>query len=130
MSWGLGAYAINRDEKVRNKVLQLNRLHARTISGDFYENNRFPAYCYDKLICGLMDAHRLAGDPDAYRILEHTTKTAWPHLPGCAVEHGRSWRAGKDETYAQDESCTIVENLFLACQHGAGSAIVSWARNI
>src|ERR1700738_1427715 len=88
MSWGLGAYAINRDEKVRNKVLQLNRLHARTISGDFYENNRFPAYCYDKLICGLMDAHRLAGDPDAYRILEPTTNTAWPHLPGVPSSTG------------------------------------------
>ena len=114
------AYAIKRDAEVREKVLRLNRLYAKTISGDFYENNRFPAYCYDKLVCGLMDSHRLAADPDAYRILEHTTNTALPHLPGKAIEHGQSWRPGKDETYAQDESYTISENLFLAYQRGAG----------
>jgi DUF1680 family protein len=114
------SYAINRDEKVREKVLRLNRLYAKTISGDFYENNRFPAYCYDKLVCGLMDSHLLAGDPDAYRILEQTTDTALPHLPGKAIEHGRSWRAGKDDTYTMDESYTNAENLFLAYQRGAG----------
>jgi DUF1680 family protein len=114
------AYAIHRDEKVREKVLRLNQLYAKTIAGDFYENNRFPAYCYDKLVCGLMDSHRLAGDPDAYRILEHTTDIALPHLPGKAIEHGRNWRPGKDESYSQDESYTISENLFLAFQRGAG----------
>jgi DUF1680 family protein len=114
------SYAVNRDEKVREKVLLLNRLYAKTISGDFYKNNRFPAYCYDKLVCGLMDSHLLAGDPDAYRILEQTTDTALPHLPGKAIEHGRSWRAGKDDTYTMDESYTNAENLFLAYQRGAG----------
>src|SRR6266581_2515353 len=114
------AYAIHRDEKVREKVLRLNQLYAKTISGNFYENNRFPAYCYDKLVCGLMDSHRLAGDPDAYRILEHTTDIALPHLPGKAIEHGRNWRPGKDESYSLDESYTISENLFLAFQRGAG----------
>jgi DUF1680 family protein len=114
------AYAINRDEKIRNKVLRLNRQYAKTITGDFYENNRFPAYCYDKLVCGLMDSHRLAIDPDALRILEHTTDVALPHLPGRAIEHGKSWRPGKDDTYTMDESYTIAENLFLAYQRGAG----------
>jgi hypothetical protein len=69
------AYAINGDEKVREKVLRLNRRYAKTITADFYENNRLPAYCYDKILCGLMDSHRLAEDPDAYRILEETTNT-------------------------------------------------------
>lgn len=114
------SYAITGDQKTREKVLRLNRLYAQTISGDFYENNRFPAYCYDKLVCGLIDSHRFVGDPDAYRILEHTTDTALPHLPGKAVEHGRSWRPGKDESYTWDESYTIAENLFLAYQRGAG----------
>lgn len=113
-------YAIKRDAKLREKVLRLNRLYAKTISGDFYENNRFPAYCYDKLVCGLMDAHQLAGDPDAWRILEETTKTALPHLPGKAIEHGRQWRAGKPDFYTWDESYTMSENLFLAYQRGAG----------
>jgi DUF1680 family protein len=114
------AYAINHDEKIRNKVLRLNRLYAKTISAAFYENNRFPAYCYDKLVCGLLDSHRLANDPDALRFLEHTTDVALPCLPGKAIEHGRSWRPGKDDTYTMDESYTIAENLFLAYQRGAG----------
>jgi DUF1680 family protein len=101
-------------------VLRLNQLYAQTISGDFYENNRFPAYCYDKLVCGLMDAHRLARDPEALAILEHTTNTALRHLPGKAIEHGKNWRPGKDGWYSMDESYTVPENLFLAYQRGAG----------
>ena len=114
------AYAITRDEKIRERVLRLNQLYAQTISGDFYENNRFPAYCYDKFVCGLMDSHRLAKDPAAYTILEHTTNTAVRHLPGKAIEHDRNWRPGKDKWYSMDESYTVLENLFLAYQRGAG----------
>jgi len=111
-------------------VLRLNRLYAGTISGEFYENNRFPAYCYDKLVCGLMDSHRLARDPDAYRILEHTTDTALPHLPGKAIEHGKVWRLKKDDTYTQDESYTIPENLFWRISAGQENAIALSRRNI
>jgi len=114
------SYAITGDLKTKEKVHRLNRLYAKTISGDFYENNRFPAYCYDKLVCGLMDAHQFAGDPDAFSILEQTTNTALPHLPGHAVEHGRVWRKNTAEGYTWDESYTISENLFLAYQRGAG----------
>jgi DUF1680 family protein len=114
------AYATNGNRDIRDKVLRLNQLYAKTISGDFYANNRFPAYCYDKLVCGLIDSHLLAHDPDAYRILEHTTDTALPHLPGKAIKHGSSWRPGKDVSYTWDESHTISENLFLAYQRGAG----------
>jgi uncharacterized protein len=113
-------YAITGDPATREKVLRLNRLYAQTISGDFYENNRFPAYCYDKLVCGLIDSHQFAHDPDAYAILEHTTDTALPHLPGKAIEHGRRWRKNPAEGYTWDESYTISENLFLAFQRGAG----------
>jgi len=114
-------YAIDCDADTRAKVLRLNRLYAQTISGDFYANNRFPTYCYDKLVCGLIDSHQHVGDPDAFRILERTTDVALPHLPGRAIEHGRSWRPGKDESYTWDESYTISENLFLAYQRGAGA---------
>jgi hypothetical protein len=114
------AFAITRDEKIREKVLRLNQLYAQTITADFYENNRFPAYCYDKFVCGLMDSHRLVGDRDAYRILEHTTDVALPKLPGKAIEHDRIWRPGKDVTFTWDESYTVPENLFLAYQRGAG----------
>ena len=113
-------YAIAPDPLTRDKVMRLNRLYAKTITGEFYVNNRFPAYCYDKFVCGLMDSHKLVGDPEAYRILEHTTDVALPHLPGKAIEHGKPWRPGKDESYTWDESHTISENLFLAYQRGAG----------
>ena len=82
------SYAINRSPETREKVLRLNRLYAKTIGGDFYENTRFPAYIYDKLVCGLIDSHQYVGDPDAFAILAETTKTALPHLPPKAVEHG------------------------------------------
>ena len=113
-------FAITGNPAVREKVLRLNKLYATAIGGDFYENNRFPAYCYDKLVCGLIDSHKLVGDPDAYKILEHTTDTALPHLPKTAIEHGKVWRPGTDESYTWDESYTIAENLFLAYQRGAG----------
>jgi len=114
------AYAITGSQAAKEKVLRLNRLYAQTISGDFYEKNRFPAYCYDKLVCGLIDSYKYAGDPLAWEILAKTTDTAMPHLPGHAVEHGTSWRPGKDESWTWDESYTMPENLFLANQRGAG----------
>ena len=113
-------YAIRRDQATRDKVLRLNRLYAQTISGDYYEKNRFPTYCYDKLVCGLIDSHKYVDDPDAFAILERTTDTALPHFPKHAVEHGKEWRPHKDETWTWDESYTISENLFLAYQRGAG----------
>ena len=113
-------YAITGDRQTRDKVLRLNRLYAQTISGSFYEKNRFPTYCYDKLVCGLIDSHWYVGDPDAFSILERTTNAALPHFPKHAVEHGRVWRPNKDESWTWDESYTISENLFLAYQRGAG----------
>src|SRR5208283_730241 len=59
-------YAITGSQAAREKVLRLNRLYAQVITADFYENNRFPAYCYDKLVCGLIDSHKFVGDPDAW----------------------------------------------------------------
>jgi uncharacterized protein len=112
--------AITGSQPAREKVLRLNRLYAQVIAGEFYQNNRFPAYCYDKLVCGLIDSHQYVGDPDAFAILQKTTDAALPHLPEKAVEHGTSWRPGKDESWTWDESYTIPENLFLAYQRGAG----------
>jgi uncharacterized protein len=113
-------YAIRPSDEVREKVLRLNRLYARTISGEFYEKTRFPAYSYDKLVCGLMDSHQFVGDPDAWAILNRTTDVALPRLPGKAIEHDQVWRPGKDDSWTWDESYTISENLFLAYQRGAG----------
>jgi len=113
-------YAIKPSTAVREKVLRLNRLYAQTISGDSYEKNRFPTYCYDKIVCGLIDSHQHVGDKDAFAILNQTTDVASPHLPGKAIEHDVVWRPEKDDSWTWDESYTISENLFLAYQRGAG----------
>jgi len=114
------SYAIDRSPETRKKVLRLNRLYEKTIGGGIFENTRFPAYCYDKLVCGLIDSHEYVGDPEAFSILDKTTKAALPHLPGHAVEHGQKWRTNSDVSYTWDESYTISENLFLAYKLGAG----------
>jgi hypothetical protein len=116
-------YAITGDEATRAKVLRLNRLYAQTISGDFYAKSRFPAYVYDKLLLGLLDSHTYAQDSQAMAILEQTTQTALPYLPGRAVGHDAVWRSDKpadDPTWTWDESYTLPENLFLAYERGAG----------
>ena len=45
-------YAITGDPATREKKLHLNRSYAQSIASGFFEKNRFPAYCYDKLVCG------------------------------------------------------------------------------
>ena len=120
-------HAITGSPEARDKVLRLNRAYAQTISGDFYDKNRFPAYCCDKLVCGLIDSHQFAHDPDAFSILDRTTDVALPHLPKAAVERGKSWRPGTDESYTWDESYTLPENLFLAYRRGAGKRYRSLA---
>jgi uncharacterized protein len=113
-------HAITGSQPARAKVLRLNRLYGRTIGEDFYEKNRFPAYCYDKLLLGLIDSHQFAGDPDALALLDRTTRAAVPRLPPAAVDRELAWRPGKDQSYRWDESYTNPENLFLAYRRGAG----------
>lgn len=113
-------HAITGSEETRQKVLRLNRLYAQAISDGYYEKTRFPAYSYDKFVCGLIDSHLWAGDADAFSILQHTTDIALRHLPKKPIEHGKSWRPGTDKSYTWDESYTVPENLFLAYQRGAG----------
>jgi DUF1680 family protein len=113
-------HAITGSQAARAKVLRLNELYAATISEGFYELNRFPAYCYDKLVLGLLDSSRLAGDTRALALLDRTTRAALPHLPAAAIDRELPWRPGKDQSYRWDESYTMPENLFLAWRYGAG----------
>ncbi len=106
-------YAMSGDEKLRERVLRLNKLYGQAVSTEFFTKNRFPAYCFDKLVCGLMDSQRLAGDKDAYAILARTREIALPDLPGRAVDHPKTWPQGKDASWTWDESYTLPENLYL-----------------
>jgi DUF1680 family protein len=114
-------HAITGSPSARDKVLRLNRLYAATISDGFYDKNRFPAYCYDKLTLGLIDSHQFAGDRDAFAMLDKTADVAIPNLPAHAVDRELEWRPGRDQSYRWDESYTVPENQFLAYQRGAGA---------
>jgi uncharacterized protein len=112
-------YAITGDAPTRAKVQRLIGAYAATIDvdGKFYRNNRFPAYIYDKLVGGLVDARSLAHDPKALAVLARTTRVAAPYLPPHAMPHNENAKPGEDFTqHAWDESYTLSENQFLAWQ--------------
>src|SRR5277367_5801469 len=109
--------ASTNSDATRAKVKRLVRGFAETIDpgGTFFVDLRYPAYTYDKLVCGLLDASSLAGDTSAIAVLRATTNAAAPHMPDHALtpEERAHW-PHKDETYTWDESYTLAENLFLA----------------
>lgn len=119
--------AITRSAQVRARLDRLLALYEPAISGRFYKNFRFPAYNYDKMVIGLIDAHRFAGIPRAFELLDRTTDAAEPHLPPAALnrdEPQRLWRKSvgdnSSDDYTWDENYTLPENLFLAADRGAG----------
>ena len=110
-------YAITGDAPTRAKVQRLVRGYAATIDaeGSFYRNNRFPAYTYDKLVGGLLDARRLSRDDAALATLARTTQAATPYLPPHAMPRNEHARPGQDfSEHAWDESYTLPENQFQA----------------
>jgi DUF1680 family protein len=120
-------YAINGDTRARAKIERLLELYKPVISGRFYTNFRFPAYVYDKMVIGLIDAHQFAGLPRALTLLDRTTDAAQQHLPPHAIDRDeaqRKWRSSVGDNasndYTWDEPYTLAENLFLAAQRGAG----------
>ncbi len=110
-------YAITGDAPTRAKVQRLVRGYAATIDaeGSFYRNNRFPAYTYDKLVGGLLDARRLSRDDAALATLARTTNAATPYLPPHAMPRNEHAHPPQDfSEHAWDESYTLPENQFQA----------------
>src|SRR5580698_3896562 len=64
------AYAVTGSEQTRAKVNRLVKGYAETLDpkAKFFVDYRLPAYTYDKLSCGLIDAHEFAQDPIAMDI--------------------------------------------------------------
>ena len=111
--------AITGDATTRLKVHRLVRGYAETLTADgrFFQNNRFPAYTYDKLVGGLIDAHMLAQDSTALSTMGRTTQVAMPYLPPHAMPRNEHASSGEDfSEHAWDESYTIPENQFIAWQ--------------
>jgi uncharacterized protein len=120
-------YAATGDPETKAKLDRLLELYEPTISEKFYANFRFPAYDYDKMVIGLIDAHEYGKCDRAFALLNKTTDAALPHLPEKALarEKQREWRASRGEKtvddFTWDEPYTLPENLYLAAQRGAGA---------
>ncbi len=112
-------HARDGDAASRDKVRRLVRGYAATLDGkeSFFRNNRFPAYDYDKLICGLMDAKKYTGDELAIETMARVREAALPWMAAHVTPHGEDSRPGDDFTkHDSDEDYTVPENQFLAWQ--------------
>lgn len=115
------SYAVTGDEKVKQKVTGLVKKYARTISPKFFENYWLPAYTYDKLVIGLIDAFQYTHVAEAKTALDKLTAAVLPFLPEKALtREERRQRPYTQEAEIWDEPYTLPENLFLAWQLGMG----------
>ena len=117
-------YAATSSEETKGKVHRLVKGYAATLDNkaSFFDGYRLPAYTYDKLSCGLIDAHEFAHDPDAMAIHERLTRGVLAYLPEKALSRAeQKARSHKDESFTWDESYTLPENLFLAYQRSGKS---------
>lgn len=113
------AYAATGSEPTRAKVNRLVKGYAETLDpkAKFFAGYRLPAYTYDKLSCGLIDAHEFARDPLAMEVHEKLTRAIVAYLPEKALSRQEQRaRPHKDTSYTWDETYTLPENLFLAYQ--------------
>ena len=123
------AYAVTRDPATQQKVNRLVRGFAPTATKDFYRDYCLPAYTFEKTLCGLSDAHQLAGDPMAFEVLEKATDAVLPWLPEKALNREEmAARPHKNIAYAWDESYTLPENFYIAYTRGAGDRYRQLAR--
>jgi uncharacterized protein len=115
------SYAITGDEKVKQKVTGLVKKYALTISPDFFVNYYLPAYTYDKLVVGLIDAFQYVDVTESKVALDKLTDAVLPFLPEKALtREERRQRPYTQEAEIWDEPYTLPENLFLAWQLGMG----------
>ena len=114
-------YAATGNKATQEKVHRLVRNFGPAITPHFWDDNRFPAYTYDKISIGMVDAHQWAGAPDALKVLDKTLDSVWDHLPPGGISRTQQYeRPHKDESFCWDEPYTLPENAFLAYKCGAG----------
>lgn len=109
------AYAATGDKPTQAKIHRLVRGYAETITPKFYVGYPLPCYTFDKINCGLIDAHQFAHDPDALPALARATDAVMPYLPPHALTRPEmAARPHPNIAYTWDESYTLPENFFLA----------------
>jgi hypothetical protein len=115
-------YAATGDKATQEKVHRLVSNFAPAITPHFWDDNRFPAYIYDKISVGMIDAHEFAADPHAFRVLDAALDSVKDRLPPRGLSRDEQYaRPHRDESFCWDEPYTLPENAFLAWQRGAGS---------
>lgn len=114
-------YAAYKDDRIKVKVDALIAAFIPTISAKFFDDYNLPAYTYDKIIIGLIDAYRFVGTQDAKIALDLVTDVAMQFIPEKALtREERMQRPYNREPQLWDETYTLPENLFLAWQTGLG----------
>jgi len=125
------AYAVTDDEATRQKISRLVKGYGETLDAKakFFADYRLPAYTYDKLSCGLIDAHEYAHDALALDVHERLTRAIVSYLPEKALSRAEQRsRAHKDTAYTWDETYTLPENLFLAYQRSGKPLYLNMAK--
>lgn len=115
-------YAATGDKATQEKVHRLVQGLGEAISPHFWDENRFPAYTYDKISIGMLDAHEFANDRQAFRVLDKTLASVEKRLPPGGISRAEQYaRPHTDDSFCWDEPYTLPENQFLAWQRGAGN---------
>jgi DUF1680 family protein len=115
------AYAVTGDLATRQKVQRLVAGFSATITPQLYDGYPLPAYLFDKINIGLIDAAALTSDPNALPALNRALSAALPHLPEKALTRPQmEARPHPNMAFTWDESYTLPENLYLAYRLGAG----------
>ncbi|MGA9462493.1 MAG: beta-L-arabinofuranosidase domain-containing protein [Terracidiphilus sp.] len=125
------AYAVTGSQETLTKINRLVKGYGETLDpkARFFAGYRLPAYTYDKLSCGLIDAYAYAQDPLAMEIHERLTRAIGAYLPEKALSRAEQRsRPHKDTSFTWDETYTLPENLFLAYQRSGKPLYLEMAK--
>lgn len=122
-------YAVTGNKATQAKVFRLVRGFAETITPKFYDGYPLPCYTFDKINCGLIDAHEFAKDPAAMQVLSRATDAVMPHLPPHALTRPEMAALPHPNiSYTWDESYTLPENFFLAYKRSGNKRYLELAQ--
>jgi DUF1680 family protein len=123
------AYAVTGNKATQAKVFRLVRGYAETITPKFYDDYPLPCYTFDKINCGLIDAHQFANDPAALPALARAVDAVMPHLPAHAETRAEQREHPHPNiSYTWDESYTLPENFFLAYKRSGNKRYLELAQ--
>lgn len=121
------SYAATGDKRTKRKVTRLISLYSTTISPRFFVGYPLPAYTYDKLAIGLIDAYRYVGVQGAKAALDKLTDVVLPFLPEKALtREERRQRPYTQEAEIWDEPIRCPRTCFWRGNLAWESATRNW----